>query len=248
MGIDVIKTMYRQEIIRQDNCEIHNIEFNIVRTYYGESFFDSGECPECKIEREKKEVEEQKQKAALQAKQRRIKEALENGIGEKYIDCTLDNYEHIERVPKVVDFYNEPKNKILLMVGTNGTGKTHLGSAIAFRWRGLYYTFGRLLRKAYNIDKRDEVTEQCIKAPMLVIDEIGKGSNTDFSRDLLYTIVDERYLTKKPSVLITNLQPKEFVELVGKSFISRIKEVGVRENMIWDDFREKNNIFKELKV
>ena len=117
--------------------------------------------------------------------------------------------------------------KGLLLGGPVGVGKTYLLSAIAknFAARGLtvkFVDFFQLLNElkaAYSDSKSDAgVLKPLINVDVLIIDEMGKGRNSDWEMSILDQVVMGRYNQNRIVVASTNydLKPKKTVPLAQK--------------------------------
>lgn len=125
----------------------------------------------------------------------------------------------------------------LILLGTVGTGKTHVACAIlnGLLLQGstaLFLTTAQALRRIKESwGKGAEKTEQqalsSLVAPdVLVLDEIGVQRGSDFELVTLDEIVNERYNRRKPTILISNLTMKELAQLLGERVTDRFQEGG----------------------
>jgi DNA replication protein DnaC len=112
-------------------------------------------------------------------------------------------------------FAEEPEGW-LLVHGSSGAGKTHVGAAIANRCieRGqpaLFVVVPDLLdhlRAAYRPDSElgyDALLEQVRLAPVLILDDLGTQSSTAWAQEKLFQILNHRYNAQLPTVVTTNL-------------------------------------------
>jgi DNA replication protein DnaC len=103
----------------------------------------------------------------------------------------------------------------LLLMGTCGVGKTHLGVSIlkALTERGfscLFFEFGSLLKQiqdSYNPSTKSselKILSNIFDAEVLVLDEIGASKPTDWVRDTMAHIINTRYNDKKLTIFTTN--------------------------------------------
>jgi DNA replication protein DnaC len=115
---------------------------------------------------------------------------------------------------RAVSFAQNPDGW-LVMKGGYGCGKTHLASAIANTrieqgQLALFINTPDLLdhlRAAYSPTSAttyDERFEQVRNAPMLILDDLGTQSNTDWAQEKLYQICNYRYNARLPTVITTN--------------------------------------------
>jgi len=120
--------------------------------------------------------------------------------------------------------------------GEYGSGKTHLACAIGneFRRKGFSIAFAAAstliskLQSCYGRDVMDtanEILEAAMQADYLILDDIGKHGQTDYSDSRLYEIVDTRYREQRPIIVTANdkialCKDKELEKAIGE----RLKE------------------------
>ena len=114
------------------------------------------------------------------------------------------------------EYAGEPRGWLVLK-GGYGCGKTHLAAAIANHT----LAFGRAvlfvntpdlldhLRATFNPDSTvsyDERFDQVRNSPLLILDDLGTQSNSEWAQEKLYQILNYRYNAKLPTVITTNLE------------------------------------------
>jgi DNA replication protein DnaC len=143
------------------------------------------------------------------------------------VDCTFANFlvEGVGLPPakqlnlnnvylSAKDYAKEPQGWLVLR-GGYGCGKTHLAASIAnYRLsKGLPVLFINTpdlldhLRAAYSPSVAvsfDERFQQVRKTPLLILDDLGTQSNTDWAQEKLYQIFNYRYNAALPTVVTTN--------------------------------------------
>lgn len=107
----------------------------------------------------------------------------------------------------------------LFLRGGYGCGKTHLAAAIANECVSLgvptlFLTVPDLLDSLRVTFDDEDVTfeerfEQIRQAPLLILDDFGTHSATEWAREKLYQIVNHRYINRLPTVVTTNLAMEE---------------------------------------
>lgn len=85
-----------------------------------------------------------------------------------------------------------------------------------------------------------EVIERLAAASFLVIDEAHVRGETKYEDDKLTHIIDKRYDGMRPTMLVTNLQRREFAAQLSPSILSRIEEQGGGIECNWESFRKQN--------
>src|SRR5579864_2923712 len=105
----------------------------------------------------------------------------------------------------------------LLLTGPYGSRKTHLAAAIANYWVGEYGEQAMLvtipdlldhLRAAFAPDadvRYDDLFDQVCEAPLLVLDDLGAESSTNWAKEKLYQLFNHRYVRHLPTVVTTNV-------------------------------------------
>lgn len=97
----------------------------------------------------------------------------------------------------------------IIFYGTKGSGKTFYASCIYNALKDRYVTVGfssapNLMNIMGQWDKT-EIFDAIKRAQMLVIDDIGAERDNSYSAELMYSIIDARYKTGKPTIVTTNL-------------------------------------------
>lgn len=223
-------------------------------------------CQKSEREAEEKAEREAQEKFIREAPQRRIESALgRSGIPQRHAKCRLGSYKPVNSVAKSILAYcvdyaeNFPgyaeDGRSLIFIGEPGTGKTHLTCAIAnhvIEHHGktaLFITAVKAIRHVkQTYSGSSKTTEQqaidwFLTPDLLILDEVGVQFGTDTERNILFEILNDRYETFKPTILISNLDNENLKKFAGARVVDRMKENGgaVLKFLWTDSYRGKQN-------
>lgn len=165
-------------------------------------------------------------------------ERYRKSVPERYWSESLDTYvadteERKAAAEKARAFAQGARNGgflTLILLGSVGTGKTHLACGIIRECGGLYRLAPAMceeIRRAKSFGAREteaDILDRYGHAGLLVIDEIGRGIAAAEEQYMLYQVINERYNRRKPTVLISNQPKKDFLEYVGIAAADRLTE------------------------
>lgn len=176
-----------------------------------------------------------------------------SGVPERYWHESIETYRVSNEMQKTAQqsacaFIGAVKCgefKSLIMIGNAGTGKTHLACGIVRKCGGKYRTAPDIveeLRRAKSFTA-SETEAQIINyyghTPLLVIDEIGRGINATDEKYMIYQLLNARYNTRKPTVLISNHKKSEFLQYIGVAAADRLVESAEMIEMSGESFRRE---------
>lgn len=181
------------------------------------------------------EVARQEQEQAERQKMERFKKS---GVPERYLTESLNTYEIKNSMQKkaanaatrFVQAVKCGEFKSLVLIGNAGTGKTHLSCAIIRETGGKYRTAPDIVEelrraKSFTADETEaEIIDYYAHVSLLVIDEIGRGINATDEKYMLYQVLNARYNTRRPTVLISNHKKADFLQYIGVAAADRLVE------------------------
>ena len=181
------------------------------------------------------EIERQERQ---QAEREKLERYEKSGVPERYFNEALDTYKITNEMQATAakaatNFLHAVKCgefKSLVMIGNAGTGKTHLACAIIREAGGKYRTAPDIveeMRRAKSFTAAEteaEIIDYYGRLKLLVIDEIGRGISATDEKYMIYQLVNARYNTRKPTVLISNLGKSDFLQYIGVAAADRLVE------------------------
>lgn len=126
--------------------------------------------------------------------------------------------------------FNPEISPNLLFMGSAGLGKTHLTMAIVSGviekgyipvYASADNLFSAIYTEKFSGDGRDSY-DSILNADLLVIDDLGTEMVTSFTKSALYNIINTRMLTRKPTIINTNLSMKQLEETYTPRVSSRL--------------------------
>lgn len=189
-------------------------------------------------------------------------------IPRRYEQCAFENYDALNPLQSAakeiarayVDAYPIPEAG-LLFLGPCGVGKTHLAVAILKALvgekgaAGLFYDFRDLLKEIQNSynpvsqASEMEVLQPVLRAEFLVLDDMGAGKPSDWVKEMLAHIINQRYNDKRATIFTSNFldvyedsrvaQDRDTLEeRIGTRLRSRLYEMCKVVMVEGDDYRK----------
>lgn len=219
-------------------------------------------CPACGAEHEEKQRENERKEAELREINRWKAMIGNSGIPDRFQNRTIGNFiAESEGQKKALEFASDfaesfdtvmKTGRSALFIGKPGTGKTHLAAAIGLRVMNkyghqvLFTTVMRVIRRIKDTWSRgsEESESQAVAAfvfpSLLILDEVGVQFGSEFEKNILFDIINERYERRLPTILLSNLPVKDISAYLGERVIDRIREDGgARIVFDWESYRKK---------
>ena len=145
----------------------------------------------------------------------------------------------------IQDFDNKPKN--LFFYGNTGVGKTFLSNCVAKElleqgYSVIYFTafqlFDILSKGVFDRDADAIAAHQNIfDCDLLIIDDLGTEFANSFTTSQLFLCVNERLLRQKSTIISTNLNLNQMVDMYSERTWSRISSNYTLIKLFSDDIR-----------
>jgi DNA replication protein DnaC len=146
-----------------------------------------------------------------------------------------------------LQFAHNPKGNMVLY-GSFGTGKTHLGVAVLNYARSQRITskfasapqlMDAVEQAAKSFDQFQHISllQQLVETPILMIDDVDKVKSTETRQNFWFLIFDQRSKAKRATIISTN-KYDQLETYIGEAALSRLQNRLTRIEMIGLDYRE----------
>ena len=175
---------------------------------------------------------------AEKEKEKHAKDVRDSGVGEKFWGSSFENYvveneTQRKAVYLLKNYAKDPKDKAILLLGNCGLGKTHLVTAMMYecKLKPKFVTMREIciemeVSRSFKADKNTkQVLMEYATAPLLVVDEICRGTNEKDEQMFHSFVLGYRYDNRLPTVKISNFPYEAVKKTLGKDIIDRLKEI-----------------------
>ena len=143
------------------------------------------------------------------------------------------------------------KSGNLLFSGDTGLGKTFLSACIARTvadsgysvvYESAAHLFNKLERAKF--DPTEENRREAAKytlCNLLIVDDLGTEMSSQFVTAALYTLINDRLLERKATIISTNLTIEDLTRRYSAQIVSRLRGSYTRVPFLGDDIRVKKN-------
>lgn len=142
--------------------------------------------------------------------------------------------------------------KGLIICGAYGMGKTHFSFAFAKEYMKAYadeykmkskipyyLDFSDFQNYLHNYGDKAKFVDDCIKAPLLILDDFLSIELSVYEMSQLAHIVNKRYNMQKPIIITTNLSPKELKNKCGLRMWERLSSVNYIKEVTGESRRSR---------
>lgn len=206
-------------------------------------------CPACGQAEEDEYRRSEIEREQREREQRWARQVEASGIPERFRTATLESYRADgpgqEKALAFARSYASQfasamiSGRSCMFVGRPGTGKTHLAVGIAQELMKegrtcSFTTVQRLVRRVKATWSRPapetetEAIKSATRPDLLILDEVGVQTGSDYETNLLFDVLNERYEARRATILISNLAHAQIQEVLGERIVDRLREDGGR--------------------
>lgn len=234
--------LVRDAALKQESCEKHgNFES---RNIFGKIW---SSCPTCQEEQRVIADREQAEKEDQERHKEWQKRMGEAGIPERFRSRTLASYKATNAGQKIaLAFASEyaeqfarvsETGRSAIFCGMPGTGKTHLAVGISLHVMATgksaaFTTVQRMILRVKDSwrknseESESDVLNMLVYPDLLTIDEIGVQFGSEFEKNFMFLLLNERYEKRRPTILLSNLAASGVKTFLGDRIYDRLKEDG----------------------
>lgn len=181
-----------------------------------------------------------------------------NSFGDRFAHCTVGGYDVLDTDGETVhkgkltarnaardfvrSFLAGGRNSMIFS-GRTGNGKNHLAAAISHELTRNGYSTHMILAKRYvtgyygaEWSEKERFVQRLEKPDLLVIDEMDKFNSTPDSRDAMFELLNARYLSQKPTIVLTNFNEETLKAHIGEFSYERLKPC-ITVSFYWESNR-----------
>lgn len=184
-----------------------------------------------------------------------VKRLVAAGFGRREISVALDeqkNPQWMEIRNKALSILTRERGGFACLSGTFGTGKTVMAASIAHEFLShdkkvsylraidFFLALKAAWRKDTDVETESSMISRLGKVDLLIMDELQDRSAGEWENNVLNNLVDRRYSSNLPTLILTNETDKEKLKsgtIIPASTASRLKQTGGFLNLNWESYR-----------
>lgn len=151
--------------------------------------------------------------------------------GSRYDSANLRDLEITPEYAIAINDWIKSGKNMLVYLGCPGSGKTYLCAAlIKYCWPKFescrYWTERSLIQRLHDAigDNKDYILalQNYIDDEFLIFDDLGSTGFTDWRKEVIFELIDQRYVSRKPTVITSNLTKDEIKKQLHPRIASRL--------------------------
>jgi DNA replication protein DnaC len=193
-------------------------------------------------------------------------ERLKNAhVPKRFVDKSFDNYNAEQGSPDVLDYVrqwwdnyaiNSARGEGLYLFGGPGSGKTHIAVAtlneviVHHNACGFFITAEKFVEASYDEMKNDDELPDIYGEPfllkyinsvyeILVLDNLGGERLTDFTKQVITSMLNSRYENQLITIITSEIPPKKLDSIYGPRLASILAECCLSVPFLGSDYRKR---------
>lgn len=157
--------------------------------------------------------------------------AIRFSLGSRYVNASLSRWNKNQNHVEAVSRWMSGQKNMLVLIGPPNTGKTYFCAAIANfllqQQKNIrFYNPRRFFEEIQKTISAGQNQYYPIKAiaesPVLIFDDVGASTNSEWQKEVLLDLVDQRYSSNLPTIITSNLEEKAMISAFGERTARRI--------------------------
>jgi len=157
--------------------------------------------------------------------------AIKFGIGKQYVNASLSKWQSSQEQSSIVSRWLKNPSGMMVVTGQPRTGKTYFCAAVANHFlekkkQVRYVNCRRFYEEITNAIRSEKSQYECIRQiaqnDVLIFDDVAASTNSEWQKEVLLDLIDQRYANELPTIFTTNLNEKDSGVALGERVASRI--------------------------
>lgn len=157
--------------------------------------------------------------------------AMSFGLGSRYLNASLTKCDKDPGVTQGIHSWLKKMKNMLTIVGPTNTGKTYFCAALGNYLSDqkisvnyvMYRRFFEDIQKAIQKNENQYfIVEKLSDVDVLIIDDVGASTNTEWQKEMFLDLIDRRYNSQKPTIITTNFLEEDCKNHLGERISRRV--------------------------
>ncbi len=168
----------------------------------------------------------------------KVDAAILFGLGSRYVNASLVKCNANPEINQEISNWIKDAKNMCVIVGPTNTGKTYFSLAIAnyfldqkrnvkyIMYRRLFEDIQKAIQKNEN---QYSIIEKLSEAEILILDDVGASTNTEWQKEMFLDLIDRRYSNQKITLITTNFMEEDCKQHLGERTSRRMFS---KENLV----------------
>lgn len=200
-------------------------------------------CSDCSKKLSDVDIEQDRDLIGIcvECQKKRVEKWRKDNISKLMLDAGIPSKYHA-----FDEYVLKDSTKGIFLSGACGVGKTVMACQIAKHLILLgrkvkFYVFSDLIMKIHDIITANnsvyEFVKDIAKLDVLILDDLGAEKMSEYTRQLMYMLINEREMHDRQTIVTSNYTLDEIAEMIDPRITSRIKGMCLCHNLKGNDKR-----------